>query len=151
MRPCYADAVVTKAHDLNLVGNIRAIKAEIARLQGLLNEASAELHGQSAPSVGSRRAVTASKTKTAAAPRLIGGNHPAMELVAGSAAFLAAEAIRAAGRPLHARDLIKAIEERGQKVKESTLVGALSRWVKRKAVFYRAGKNTFGLIEMRKG
>jgi hypothetical protein len=142
--------MVGKAHDLNLVGKIRAIKAEIARLQGLLNEASAELHGEGAPSVASRRAVAANKTKAAAPSRLIGGNRPAMELVAGSAAFLAAEAIRAAGRPLHARDLNRAIEGRGQKVKDSTLVGALSRWVKRKAVFYRAGKNTFGLIEMKK-
>lgn len=143
--------MIAKAQDLNLVGNIRAIKAEITRLQGLLNEVSAELHGEGASSVASRRAVAANKTMAAATPRLIGGNHPAMELVAGSAAFLAAEAIRTADRPLHARDLIRAIEARGQKVKGSTLVGALSRWVKRKAVFYRAGKNTFGLIEMRKG
>jgi hypothetical protein len=141
-----------KAQDLNLVGNIRAIKAEIARLQGLLDEAGAELLDKSAatPSAASKRAIAASRTR-AAAPRLVGGNHPAMELVPGSAASLAAEAIRAAGKPLHARPLITAIEGRGQKVKESTLVGALSRWVKRKAVFYRAGKNTFGLIEMRKG
>lgn len=143
--------MATKAHDLNLVGNIRAIKTEIARLEGLLNEASAELLGERTSSVASRRAVAANKTRAAAALRLIGGNHPAYELVPGSAAFLAADAIRAAGRPLHAHDLVKAIEARGQKVKESTLVGALSRWVKRKAVFYRAGKNTFGLIEMRKG
>ena len=141
--------MVSKAHDLNLVGNIRAIKAEIARLQGLLSEASAELEGARTPPVGSRRVAAASKDK--AVPRLVGGNHPAYELVAGSAAFLAAEAIRGAGRPLHAHDLVKAIEAREQKVKEPTLVGALSRWVKRKAVFYRAGKNTFGLLEMRKG
>jgi hypothetical protein len=143
--------VVSKAQDLNLVENIRSIKAEIARLQGLLDEASAELHGAAPASAGSRRTAAARKAKATAAPRLIGGKRPAMELVAGSAAHLAAEAISAAGRPLHARDLIKAIEARGQKVKETTLVGALSRWVKRKAVFYRAGKNTFGLNEMRKG
>jgi len=143
-------AVKTRAHDLNLVENIRAIKAEIARLQGLLSEASAELHGAGTQPVGPRRAAVASKGRAAAAPRLIGGSRQALELVEGSAAFLAAEAIRSAGRPLHARDLVKTIEARGQKVKVSTLVGALSRWVKRKAVFYRAGKNTFGLIEMRK-
>lgn len=139
-------------HTLNLVENIRAIKAEIARLQGLLSEASAELHGAGAMPVGPRRAAVARKGRVAAAaPRLIGGSRQALELVEGSAAFLAAEAIRSAGRPLHARDLVKAIETRGQKVKASTLVGALSRWVKRKAVFYRAAKNTFDLIEMRKG
>jgi len=140
----------TPGHDLNLVGNIRAIKAEITRLQGLLSEASAELHEAGAMPVGPGRAV-ARKGRAIAAPRLIGGNRQALELVKGSAAFLAAEAIRSAGRPLHVRDLIKAIEAHGQKVKVSTLVGALSRWVKRKAVFYRAGKNTFGLLEMRKG
>lgn len=142
--------MVARAHDLNLVGNIRAIKAEIGRLQGLLNEASAELHAERPLSASSKRAVAANTTRVAATPRLVGGNHPAYELVAGSAAFLAAEAIRAAGRPLHAHDLVKAIEARGHRVKESTLVGALSRWVKRKAVFYRARKNTFGLLEMRK-
>jgi hypothetical protein len=146
----------SKAHDKapaavaapDLVANIRAIKAEIARLQGLLNEASAELNGASAQgAVAARRLIPSKKPGV----RLIGGNHPAMELVAGSAASLAADVIRAAGRPLHVRDLVKGIEERGgQKVKEATLVGALSRWVKRKAIFYRAGKNTFGLIEMRR-
>ena len=139
-------AVKTTGHDLNLVENIRAIKAEIARLQGLLSEASVEL--DRTPSVGPRRAAVASKGK--ATPSLIGGNRQALELVEGSAAFWAAQAIRSGGRPLHVRDLIKAIEAHGQKVKVSTLVGALSRWVKRKAVFYRAGKNTFGLVEMRK-
>jgi hypothetical protein len=149
--------MVVKPHerDPDLVGSIRAIKAEIARLQGKLDEATAELLNKggtkgAVASAASMRATTANKGRASSAPRLIGGDHPAMELVAGSAAFLAAEAIRAAGRPLHARDLIRAIEERGQKVKGSTLVGALSRWVKRKAVFYRAAKNTFGLIEMRK-
>ena len=38
----------------------------------------------------------------------------------------------------------------GAKVKETTLVGSLSRWVNRR-VFYRAGPNVFGLAEMRKG
>ena len=143
--------MIGKSQDLNLVGNIRSIKAEIARLQGLLNEASAELHGQGAPSVASRRAGAANKTGAAAAPRLIGGNRRAMELVPGSAAFLAAEVIRAAGRPMHARDLVRAIGERCHKIKQTTLVGSLFRWVKKKAVFYRAARNTFGLIEMRKG
>lgn len=127
------------------------MKAEIARLQGLLDEASAELRGEGVPPVAAGRVAATNKSKAAAAPRLVGGKHPAMELVSGSAAFLAAEAIRAAGRPLHARELVKAIEERGHKIKQTTLVGSLFRWVKKRAIFYRAGKNTFGLIEMRKG
>jgi hypothetical protein len=135
----------------DLVGSIRAIKAEIARLQALLDEATAELVTESG--VKKNTASTAVPRHAAlprkAFPPRSGGHHPALELVAGSAASLAAEAIRAAGRPLHARDLVVAMDERGHKVKTPTLVGALSRWVNRKAVFYRAGKNTFGLIEMR--
>jgi hypothetical protein len=141
--------VITKAHELNLVENIRGIKAEIARLQGLLNEASAELLDDAvAPRPAPKRLVAAAKIKRTSAGRQ---SRETPELVEGSAAYWAAQAIRGAGKPLHAKVLIRAIEERGQKVKESTLVGALSRWVHRKALFYRAGKNTFGLIEMRKG
>lgn len=121
----------SKTHDF--VGQVRAIKAEIARLQGLLDEASAEL-----------------STTGFDALRLGGGKHLIPELIAGSSAFLAAEAIRAAGTPMHVRDLVRAIEERGRKINQATLVGSLFRWVKKRSVFYRAGKNTFGLIEMRK-
>jgi hypothetical protein len=143
--------VGAKAQDLNLVGNIRAIKAEIGRLQGLLDEATAELLGKRATTTtaASKRAVAANKTR--AQNRILGGHHPSNELVPDSAAFWASEVIRGAGRPLHSRDLVKAIGERGHKVKETTLLGTLYRWVKRKSVFYRAGKSTFGLIEMKKG
>lgn len=141
----------SQAHERNpdLVGNIRAIKADIARLQGLLDAASAELHGGGGgtPS-GASRSITAKKPFISA--RLVGGKHPAMELVTGSSAFLAAEAIREAGRPLHMRDLVKAIEAQGHKVKPTTLMGSLFRWHKKRSIFYRAGRNTFGLIEMRK-
>lgn len=139
-----------KAQDLNLVGNVRAIKAEIARLQGLLDEAAAELLGQGKPA-GSAKRAPAPRSKSRAGSRVAGGHHPPMELVPDSAAFWAAEAIRANGKPLHGRDLVKALDQRGHKVKESTLVGSLYRWVKKRAIFYRAGKGTFGLIEMRKG
>src|SRR5207247_1192004 len=123
MRPCYSDAMVSKApaRDLNLVGNIRAIKAEIARLQGLLDEASAELHGGgngTAPSTS--RSTAIKKARHVAAPRLVGGHRDALELVAGSAASWAADAIREAGKPLHMKDLVKAIEAKGHRVKATT-------------------------------
>lgn len=140
-----------KAQDLNLVGNVRAIKAEIARLQGLLDEAAAELLDQSKPVAPSTRAPAQRSRLRARSSRLVGGNHPAMELVPDSAAFWAAEAIRSTGKPLRGRDLVRVLEQRGHKIKESTLVGSLYRWVKKKAIFYRAGKGTFGLIEMKKG
>lgn len=143
-------SVNAKAQDLNLVSNIRAIKGEIARLQALLDEATAELLGKGATaSAASKRAVAANKTRVQA--RLFGGHHPPKELVPDSAAFWAAEAIRAAGGALHSRELVKEIGERGHKINETTLLGTLYRWVKKKAIFYKAGKSTFGLIEMRKG
>lgn len=141
--------VAKQPPDLDLVGNIRAIKAEIARLQGLLDEAGAELLGKSAatPAAVKRAAAAANKIKREGVSR----HGQPSELVEGSAASWAAAAIRDAGRPLHMRDLVKAIEGQGHKVKPTTLMGSLFRWVKKRSVFYRAGKNTFGLIEMRKG
>ena len=143
-------AMAVKAHDHDLVNNIRAIKAEITRLQGLLDEASAELVRKDTPSAASQRAVAANQTRRERKQLHRVAETSSSELVPDSAAYLAAAAIRTAAKPLHAHDLVKAIEGQGHKVKETTLVGALSRWVKRRAVFYRAGKNTFGLIEMRK-
>lgn len=141
--------MIQKAHNLNLVENIRAIKAEMARLQGLLDEASRELLDNRVTVVPKRSVVVASKQRREKPTRHSHGS--SAELVEGSTAFWAAEAIRQAGKPLHAKELVRAIEEHGHKVKQNTLMGSLFRWVKKKAVFYRAGKNTFGLIEMKKG
>lgn len=139
----------------DLIGVIKAKQAEIAKLQAELDEARALLAGRPAPMP---RRVPAPVPKARdqrrrhRAERATGGETLGMEALApDSAAYWAAQAIRAAGRPLHARDLVKAIEHAGHKVKFVTLVGSLSRWIKKRAVFYRASKNTFGLIEMRKG
>jgi hypothetical protein len=99
------------------------------------------------PSVSSAsaRAVAANKTRREAS-RPTGAD----VLIEGSSAYWAAEAIRKAGKPLHATQLVGAIEEeQGHKVKLTTLMGTLYRWVKRDTHFYLAGPNTFGLVEMR--
>lgn len=140
----------------DLIGVIKAKQAEIAKLQAELDEARALLAGRPAPMP---RRVPApvpkardQRRRLRAEQATLGAETPGMEVLApDSAAYWAAQAIRAAGRPLHARDLVKAIEHAGHKVKFVTLVGSLSRWVQKRAVFYRAGRNIFGLIEMRKG
>ena len=140
----------------DLIAVIKQKQAEIAKLQGELNEARALLMGGAtfAASSSSVRVHGATVSVVRApgrsgSPRPNGGRD---EIVPGSAADLAAKAIRSDGRPLHALTMLKAIEQQtGKKVKLATLVGSLSRWVKKKKYFYRAGRNVFGLIEMRKG
>jgi hypothetical protein len=68
-----------------------------------------------------------------------------------SSVGLTVEVLRQAGKPLHVTDIIRDIEAKGHKVSKTTLIGNLSRYVQDKRVFYRAGPNVFGLIEMRKG
>lgn len=138
----------------DLISVIKAKQGEIAKLQAELDEAKALLLGRPEPTRPAQVARPAAKTLH----RPKGGRRSrktasgATEaLVPDSTAYFAAEAIRAAGRPLHANDIVRAVEQAGQKIKLATLVGSLSRWVSRRSVFYRAGKNVFGLIEMRKG
>lgn len=140
----------------DLIGVIKAKQAEIAKLQAELDEAQALLAGRSAP-IPRRTPSPAPKARGQHRRHRVehetsGTETPGTKALApDSVAYWAAQAIRTAGRPLHAKDLVKAIEQAGHKVKLVTLVGSLSRWVKKRAVFYRAGRNVFGLIEMRKG
>jgi len=140
----------------DLVAFIRERQAQIAKLQQELEEARRALDEKPSRIVaGLKRAATAPKSRVAVKR----GVRPALHkspsgldaIVPKSAAWWAREVIRAAGRPLHVNDLFKAIEGRGEKVNRITLVSALHRWNKKKAVFYLAGRNTFGLIEIKKG
>ena len=151
VRLCY-----TAPMSSDLIAVIKAKQAEIAKLQAELDEARALLASSPAP-MPKRAPTPLTKARDQrrrhqeerARPR---AEMSGMEVLApDSAAYWAAQAIRTAGRPLHANDLVKAIEHAGHKVKFVTVVGSLSRWVKKRAVFYRAGRNVFGLIEMRKG
>jgi hypothetical protein len=134
----------------DLIAVIKAKQAEISKLQAELEEARALLAGGAGPIAVQRPRIPATSARVR-----VGGRRPdaaagAEALAQGSVAFQAAAAIRAAGRPMRAHDLVKAIEQAGHKVKLPTLVGSLSRWVKRRAVFYRAGRNMYGLIELRR-
>lgn len=143
----------------DLIAVIKQKQAAIAKLQAELEEARALLSGQrpsrmatAAPKfsrtgrVRSRAARAANATRAARAA-LVGveGIMPT-----GSVAK-AVDILREAGKPLHITDILRGIEtQRGEKVNKATLVGNLSRYIKAKRIFYRAGPNVFGLIEMRK-
>jgi hypothetical protein len=138
----------------DVVALIRAKQAEIAKLQAELDEARAALAGRALEAAPSKRAPVGTvkqRPKTLSRRRRGASEVRGAEVLpGGSAASHAANAIKAAGRPLHVRDLLRAMEEEVAKIKATTLVGSLSRWVNRR-VFYRAGPNVFGLAEMRKG
>lgn len=66
----------------------------------------------------------------------------------GSAASRAYEVLRLRGEPTHVDVLLTAIEaEQNVRLKRDTLVGQLSRYVKRQHTFSREGRNVFGLRE----
>jgi len=61
---------------------------------------------------------------------------------------MAEAVLRSVGHPLHVNEIISTIEKRfGAQVKYATLVGNISRLIKRGNVFVKAGKNIFGLKE----
>jgi hypothetical protein len=55
--------------------------------------------------------------------------------------------LRDAGSPLHITDIIKRIEDGGQKVNKMSLVGSISRLVKERRTFFRKKPNVFGLSD----
>lgn len=68
------------------------------------------------------------------------------DVKSGSMLDQAREAIRAAGRPMHVNELLRAIG-RSEDSKNS-LTGSLAAYVRRGEVFTRPQPNTFGLVEM---
>lgn len=72
-------------------------------------------------------------------------------LVADSDAWRARQEILDARKPLHVDAILDKIKERtGARPKRTSLVGSLARYAKDGRHFFRAGPNTFGLIEMKK-
>jgi len=57
------------------------------------------------------------------------------------------EALRAAGKPLHVSDLLRAMGKQDDKRNRVSLAGTLAGYVRRNHVFTRPGPNIFGLIE----
>ena len=70
-------------------------------------------------------------------------------IVPTSSIGLTVSVLREAATPLYIDEIIKRIAENGHKVKKTTLVGNLSRYIKDKKVFYRAAPNTYGLVEQK--
>ncbi len=126
----------------DLVSIIKGKQAEIAKLQAELKEAEALL------AAIVRRSTVASQR----APRR---HHPrrrsAKMLEHSPTAREAAKALRAAGRPLHATAILRAMKRQGHTVTIGTLVSTLSRWVQSRSVFYRVSPNVFGLLSQRRG
>lgn len=142
----------------DLIAVIKAKQAEIAKLQAELDEARALLTG------GERIVRPPARPSPAARPRPKARTKPLRKpsppsraavvdvegiMPTGSVAQ-AVEILREAQKPLYVMEIIKRIEERhGKKVKKDTLVGNLSRYVKAGKLFYRAGPNVYGLLELK--
>ncbi len=69
-------------------------------------------------------------------------------LRAGTGLSKARDAIRAAGRPLHISELLRAVGRDVNKENRAGLSGSISAYVRRNEVFTRPAPNTFGLIEL---
>jgi len=65
----------------------------------------------------------------------------------GSNIARARDAIKAAGKPLHIRDILKAVDPSGGKDKRLALSGSLGAYVRKGEIFTRPAPNTFGLID----
>ena len=137
----------------DLVTFIRERQQQIAKLQQELDEARRALDEEPARvAVTLKRSVTAPSARVALkrGVRPLSASPSGLDaLVPKSAAWWAREVIKATGRPIHVNEIFKAIEDRGEKVNRITLISTLHRWHKKKSVFYLAGRNKFGLIEMK--
>jgi hypothetical protein len=124
----------------DLIAVIKAKQSQIAKLQAELDEARAMLARYLDGIARANRSHRARGHRRRSRAAL--GFSPT--------AAAAAEVIRAAGQPLHAAEIAKGMKRKGHAVALGTLVGSLSRWVRSRAVFYRARPNVFGLVELRK-
>ena len=77
------------------------------------------------------------------------GLHPAKRAERGrSQPSMAYDILIESGMPLHVNEIIGRIAHRfGVKIDRESLVSSLSKKVVRRDRFFRAGKNTFGLLE----
>lgn len=66
----------------------------------------------------------------------------------GSNVAKARDALRAAGRPLHITEILKAIGQPTDKKHRLALGGSISSYARRDKVFKKVAPNTFGLIEL---
>ena len=75
--------------------------------------------------------------------------HPSKRVKRGrSQPSMAYDILIESGIPLHVNEIISRIERRfGVRIDRESLVSSLSKKVVRRERFFRAGKNTFGLLE----
>src|SRR4051812_45782355 len=66
----------------------------------------------------------------------------------GTTIFNAREAIKAAAKPLHITEILKALKMEPNKKNRLSLSGSLSGYARRGEVFTRPAPNTFGLVEL---
>jgi hypothetical protein len=66
----------------------------------------------------------------------------------GSVMAKARDAIRAAGRPLHIAEIMKAVGGETSTRARTSLAGSLSSYARKPKIFTRPAANTFGLIEL---
>jgi len=134
----------------DLISAIKEKQALLAKLQAELDEAKALLEsGVQETHVTLRRGTSTQRPKgsrrLAAKPQKTGSIIKAKSSVGRARAIL-----RKVGEPLHLDDIFSRINKGRKKVKRSTLVGNLSRYVKMGVVFSRTAPNTFGLLEWQK-
>lgn len=122
---------------------VAKLEAELAEARALLLKAPSRQEGPPTNRASGKKEATKSRQGP---NRRIGV--PSIQPT--SSVGLTVEVLRQAGKPLHVTDIIRSIEAKGHKVSKTTLIGNLSRYVQKKRVFYRAGPNVFGLLEMRK-
>lgn len=125
----------------DLVALVKQKQAQIARLQAELDEVRGILESDdSAPKPLSpaplRRRSRSSRKGLNSRP-----------YKAKSSVGWTVKVLKEAGEPTHVDEIVSRIEKRGHKVKKTTLVGNIARYIKQGKVFYRAGPNVYGLIE----
>ena len=130
------------ASTVNLVAEIKQKTAAVARLRADLAKREAELDQI-------RQLLEDSKP---APPARLVGQRPRRgqrksPYFATSSVGLTATLLKEIGKPLHVDEIVRILDERGQKVKRETLIGNLARYVKASLIFARFGPNVFGLKE----
>ncbi len=124
----------------DLIASIKEKQALIAKLQSELDEARALLGGVRTGGVARVQFVPAGKRKSAHRLR----RTPVLPYKPNSSVGKAVKVLKKAGVPMHVDELAAKI---GRKVKKTTLVGNLSRYVKAGLVFCRTAPGEFGLLD----
>ena len=120
----------------DLLDLIQTRKDAIARLEAEIRDRQAEIDAHRRELAQAYQALA----PLTAIPTIVGAGK--------TSTAMAEDVLRRAGHPLHVNEIMRAIEDHfGTTVKYATLVGNISRLIKRGNLFTREGKNIFGLLE----